>query len=433
MKFLTFFPEGPPQIRPPSRVYARVDRLEPRPSGGGDAVTALLDSVDADWFDRIRGEVDTLMDPRLAASLEDHVSMLEVPYERGTAHAELAVEDEEAWLELSLADGAPWPDVFHFLNLFAPPLERSLAAMHRADPPTEDDLNRMTTIDVLPESDVAELDAILGVEAPQAAAVYDVGQGGCNALLVGGAPKLYFDFGGGTRNNAPSFPPQLRSFCFDDDPPIVLSHWDDDHWSSAGRDSRAYAAMWLAPRQKVGVTHNAHIAKIHAAGGSMLLWPSGLAARTSGALTVEKCTGGPSNRNYSGLALIVEGPEGKRILFPADARYQDVPGSALDFTHLAAAHHGGLPTPRNVPPSDRAICGRLAYSYAQPNTYHHPVAAVEAKHAAVWSYDLRTEHRRPSSGLGHIHLYWDDADPDADPRCIAGGCTGTCDLTCQQR
>jgi hypothetical protein len=207
-------------------VYARLDRLEPRSGAGEEETTAVLDSIDADLFDRIGREWESLSHPRLATDIERNVSVLELPYQARAAPRELPLDDEDAWLELNLENAGRWPDVLHFLNLFAPPLERSLVGMRRADRPTERDLNRKTSIDLLPEASPSEVDGLLaGVGSPDAAAVYDIGQGACNALIGGGRPTLYFDFGGGVRGNAPSFPPQLRKFCFSFAPPIVLSHW----------------------------------------------------------------------------------------------------------------------------------------------------------------------------------------------------------------
>jgi hypothetical protein len=438
VSFLTFFPEGAPEVYAPSRVYARLDRLEPPPEDWHEGVTAVLDSVDADWFDRGGREQATLADPSFAGDVERRVSMLEVPFDRDTVRRELILGDEDPWFELLLSDSGGGRTVLHFLNLFGPPIERSLESMERTRGDIEHDLNRTTSLDAFPDADADDISALLaGIGEPEAAAVYDVGQGGCNALLNDRMPTVYFDFGGGVRNNAPSYPARLRRFCFTNAPPIVLSHWDDDHWSSAGRDTRAYAATWLVPKQKLGVSHNAHIAKIGAAGGALLYWPAGLPSATAGALTVEKCAGSPKSRNNSGLALVVEGPDeraGERMLFPADARYEDVPSSGLDFTHLVAAHHGGLTRSHIVPRSDGRACGRLVYTYGRPNRNRHPIGSVVTAHAAVWATDLRTENRGPS-GLGHVHLYWDDTDPNADPLCWTGrgGATGMCDLTCQQR
>jgi hypothetical protein len=437
MSFLTFFPDGPPQVEPPSRVFARVDRLEPPLEGYEETPTVVLDSVDAEWFEYVGRERDTLADPAIAEELERRVSVLEVPFARGEVRHGLAQGDERAWLELSLGEPGRGRIAFHYLNLFAPPLRRSVVSLQRAPREVEGDLNRTTSLDVFPDAEEDEIAMLLaGVREPEAAAVYDVGQGACNALLGGGAPTLYFDLGGSVRGHARSFPPRLRTFCFDNDPPIVLSHWDHDHWSSAGRDRRAHAARWLAPRQTLGVTHNAFVGKIHAAGGALLLWPARLPRYTVRGVTLEQCTGAAKSRNDSGLALVVEGAgdrSAERMLFPADAAYDVIPSAALDFTHLVVAHHGGRTGSSFVPHSDGRACGRLVYSYGLPNR-HHPFASVVTAHAAVWANDLRTATRGPS-GLGHVHLYWDDLDLDADPTCRTGvPCGGgLCDLTCQQR
>jgi hypothetical protein len=63
-------------------------------------------------------------------------------------------------------------------------------------------------------------------------------QGASNAAVAAGVVWLYFDLGGAVNGNLGTFPPELRRFCFSTHPPVVLSHWDWDHWSSASRGGR---------------------------------------------------------------------------------------------------------------------------------------------------------------------------------------------------
>ena len=87
-------------------------------------------------------------------------------------------------------------------------------------------------------------------------AVYDVGQGNANALLNEYLiPEMYFDpvrlfmvIKNSTQNLV---------FCFTNNPAIILSHWDADHWAGtyATMVGKTYPAMnrtWIAPLQKVG-------------------------------------------------------------------------------------------------------------------------------------------------------------------------------------
>jgi hypothetical protein len=68
---------------------------------------------------------------------------------------------------------------------------------------------------------------------------YDVGQGTALGLLCGSEDaRLFFDLGGGAYGNKKTRPNPLR-FCWRANPPIVLSHWDTDHWAGETSDRRS--------------------------------------------------------------------------------------------------------------------------------------------------------------------------------------------------
>lgn len=74
-----------------------------------------------------------------------------------------------------------------------------------------------------------------------AVAVYDVGQGNCNAIVDQNSyPRIFFDYGWAPNFHAksrPSLPLQLHCLDFCVTAPVVLSHWDMDHWSYAIKSS----------------------------------------------------------------------------------------------------------------------------------------------------------------------------------------------------
>lgn len=433
MSFLKFYGEDAPEPEPPRRVYARVDHIE-RPSPDERRVV-LLDSVDADW---ISGYWPiSLVEPWGADEAGERVSVVETWLDPGEKHLKedlgVPAEEDEGWLELELGDPGTGRPVRHYLNLYAAGLERAISSVSRPPPSVEANLTSTTSLRELADAARDEIEAVLqGIGAAEAAAIYDVGQGNCNALLRGAFPVLYFDLGGGVLQNAHTFPQALHEFCFTKEPPIVLSHWDWDHWSSANRDTRALASTWIVPRHdnSLGPVHATFLGKIRSQGRA-LIWPQAVDDISAGDLTVLRCTGRPKQRNSSGLALLLERQsEGMwaRMLFPGDCAYDHVPRSRLDYTHVVVPHHGGRTGSTFVPAPDGVTCGRLVYSYGANNSYGHPFPDVVRDHACLWATDLRTE-ARDSSGLGHIHLYWDEATPDAHPPC--GG--RLCQLTCHQR
>jgi hypothetical protein len=448
MSFLTY--EGREaavaERRPPRRVYARVDQielpppergwLEPGREAGSDSDEWLdglreasgvvqLDTVDADWFDEALRSTDRSMSHNV-----DEADWKIAAIDARLGDLPAVSETEETWLELELEESGPWPLVLLYVNLYAAPLERRLRAATRVLPDTELELVEKTRLDDVADASEDALEAALGrSNQPEAAAVYDVGQGNCTAVIENGFPVLYVDLGGGVKGNRNTFPSALTAFCFTEKPTIVLSHWDSDHWSSANRDPRAYRRTWIVPRQapSLGPIHKTFLGRILQHGGTVLVWPRhGLASVRAGPCELLKCTGAPSSRNDSGLALVLEravdGMSG-RMLFPGDASYDRIPISG-DFTHVVVPHHGAKTHAASAPGPDGLPFGRLVYSFGAGNSYEHPVAATRQLHKA-WPEVRATALRHPS-GLGHVHVYWDSSAPAAHPPCGGKHCTLTC-------
>jgi beta-lactamase superfamily II metal-dependent hydrolase len=232
-----------------------------------------------------------------------------------------------------------------------------------------------------------------GVPAFSQVLAIDVGQGGSNALIdPAGEPQLYFDVGAGMGKHARSTPPDLQ-FCHCAQAPIILSHWDTDHWAGARVDARLLEHTWIVPRQKIGPTHSKFAIDILVSGGCILIcddpsilnvslfWQnSRRSAQTPGPdqiLTIVPCIG--KSRNDSGLALRVR-DELRQLdwLLTGDASYDKIPASnsPVEFAAVTASHHGAkqprvrslIPT-RTIPSNKYA---RLLYSYATPNKFGHP-------------------------------------------------------------
>jgi hypothetical protein len=416
----------------PDRVYARVDRFEPADLEG-KAGSLLLDCVDADWFDEVGREVRWLADPDLADEVDRRISVIELEIHRDGRFYSPWRRRVGSWVELRLGSGGD--DVLHYPNLFLPPVSRALSTLSHLPGALENDLRAKTGLRLLRDADPEALtQAIDDAGRVDAAAVYDVGQGGCSALLRDGLPRLYFDFGGAALSSTKTFPEALTRFCFSRSPPVVLSHWDWDHWSSARRDPRALERTWIVPRHdnQLGPVNTRFLGDLLAK-GRVLVWPAGLPSARVGQVTISACTGPAGRHNDSGLAMTVAAPEGRgdgRMLFPGDAGYRFVPGSKAAFTSVVVPHHGGVADSSWVAGSDGAEAGRLVYSYGAGNFYRHPFSDVERAHKAAWPW-RRTRHTalRGPEGLGHVHLYWDPGDAAATPRCNGRHC----DLGCRQR
>lgn len=213
-------------------------------------------------------------------------------------------------------------------------------------------------------------------------AVYDVGQGACQAIVDRRRhlPLLYVDFGGGVLYNRWTFPRDTAGFCFTQRPPVVLSHWDWDHWSSAALFPEALRAHWLTPPVP-GTPIQQSLAAALYKSGRLHVWPDGGVGeiRRPG-LRIERCTGKTSNDN--GLAVTAySGATGKRnCLLPGDTSYRYIPSvlAGERFSALCMSHHGGKLHSMHYP---TAKSRSVAVNSAGPrNSYKHPLLSTVAAH-----------------------------------------------------
>lgn len=409
----------------PARVYARLAQVEEDEKDDRGDVLQFA-AVDADWSDH-RWSDHRAEDLKSLHVFDDApISVVEIRRDQaeraGFTVREDQVAEEDAWVQITF--GGNGEEIEHFLNLFADPLIRRLSGIGRIPRALLQRLTIITSLNGVRAASRTEIQDALDVSGSlEAVAVYDVGQGNCNAVVDGAfRPLLYFDIGGGVLHNHRTFPSVLSQFCFTASPTIVLSHWDWDHWSSAARDPRATHATWIVPDQQLDPVHAAMASQI-LANGTLLIWPAGLPSVSFSSLEIRKCTGKP--RNHDGLALLVSDPagDGAQILLTGDARYTAIPGAlGPNYAGLVASHHGGRMSSRRVP--GRATTGteRVAYSYGVPNSYGHVLPATRANHqAGGWTAELETTATmvpRPA----HCALGWTALTPGLTP---CGGATAS--------
>jgi len=452
--------------KPPRRLYALLDQSDVTIT---ERRRLLFDSVDADWFDHVGRDV--FEQPRQPTAVREYyerapVYVLQWDVKPSAPPATLqqlnlglphSQEDEtwlapieREWIELSISPAfGPQPEAQLFYNLFAEPLPISIENSRRLSP-YSDPVGALANSDPLapiPDSTVPKIRraiaSTLGTRDIEHVGIYDIGQGSCAGLSSGGRTVIYADFGGGVLGNSHTFPPAMKSFCFcaSRRPPVVLSHWDWDHWSSANRDTRALASTWIVPRQQpLGHVHGTFIAAVQAAGGQFLIWPQGGAVCSVGQITLDKCTG--SRRNDSGLALTVAAPPtqtGDPVLLPGDATYSHLPSTiAAPFDSIACPHHGGAMRGAAAPACPGQPHSRLAYSYGSGNGYQHPLPLTRSTHDGAQWFDpavkatntplVRETAHRSAARLGHIAVGWRIWNRPPPISCTAT----TCDLAIQQ-
>ncbi|MEB1795937.1 hypothetical protein VDR45_09550 [Xanthomonas campestris pv. campestris] len=381
-----------PERPHPKGLYAQVDFIEPL--GEGLALVGF-DGVDAQWFVEFSNAVGLNKNSKdvrrcMAFSKDAPLFHLQVTMFFDDASRRFS-QKSQRWLFLDLSNNGKLRGQL-YQTLFSQPQSVAFDALRL---PSKDRTHRllnnfMRVPDQAPMPHSGPEPKLLDIEE---LAVLDVGQGSANALLCReGIARLYFDVGCGVYRNAPTRPPNI-SFCQCENPVVVLSHWDADHWAGATIDTELLKRIWIAPVPQT-IKHIVFLMNIWDAGGTTLLLSS-----TSGTIPLSpgiklvRCEGPASNRNESGLALIAE-REGKRWLLPGDASYHNIPGALKRrVTGLVATHHGArVHGPGALAPLPAVGYARLAYSFGPGNAHgnygvsHPRPAGVHAYHTAGWTH-----------------------------------------------
>lgn len=432
-----FFNREPPRGETPGRVYALFDQRSDE--------SVYLDCVNADWFDSLDSEGSFSWWSEVADRAPLHV--LELPSSSplglsmfSPSLASRSKGDEpdgdddsgdRSWIQVTLNPGGGG-DARIYHGLFGEP--ESIGIDYVAEAPTETARRLSRTFDLSTKTaPLAQIQNVLAsVPSPiEWVGVYDVGQGSANGLCDEEAfPLVYFDVGGGVLANKSSFSSNFLDFCYTRSPIVVLSHWDWDHWSSAARFPQCQSLTWIVPNQVLGAVHATMAAAI-ATHGSLLVWPAGLGGVQAGQITVEQCTG-LSGRNHTGLAMLVDGPNGELpILLTGDARYSAIPSGFADVMSIVAAHHGADMRSKATPTCSGDPAARVAYSYGGGNTFGHPRTCTYDRHQAngwphsnthpVGAVDRHTTHLRPA--LGNIALGWSATTPPPCQACSGRFCS----------
>ena len=425
-RIFNIYGEGWPEF--PRRAFARLDQTEPPDVRESEEAVFVFDSVDADWSGFAPGGDFDLTQPektrkRLAGfwkaifgppSLPRPVNpfdpmpiyRIEITARRADRFWDTLTNfSEEQWVTLVLDNTGSFPvDVYG--GIFAAAVEASLASAARSSPAESAALDAQFDIDLWPNATDEQIDkALSAIGDPESLVAYDVGQGTALGVLDRyESVQLFFDLGAGAYGNIKTRPAQLR-FCWRAKPPVILSHWDTDHWAGEGRDPRAVKATWVAPRQSnLGPTHHAFAGKI-ATSGKLLIWaaPAGTVRHCAfGArhtLTLARCTG--RSRNGSGIAALVQTEDGEAWLLTGDAGYHEL-GLTLpaQLRTVVVPHHGADMGSNSIPPPRPNGYTRLVYSFGPDNSHgrtkiKHPTSAAVRDHI----------------GSGWQHGTWNTATP----------------------
>ncbi|WP_202401835.1 hypothetical protein [Pseudomonas oryzihabitans] len=386
---------------------------------------------------------------------------------------------ENAWFkfEVSLTHRIGFTPALIYPGLFATPIPAFVQGM-MPTPVHAKALAEIFSLQHFPKISKVGLKATFKGISADMLAVYDVGQGNANALLRSRSnvsclplPALYFDLGAGVYRNKHTTPTHLQ-FCFSLNPPILLSHWDADHWAGAYATRvgnppihSALLRTWIAPLQTVGPLHVVFANEIIAQGGSLFIYnpAPGTVDRISLPMGTELrlALGTGSGRNDTGIAATIERKNlnpSRTWLLTGDCNYMYIEPLLAPTNPIAVVvpHHGAnLKGGAAAPNPFRGANGycRLIYSFGPDNAHgatgvrHPTLNAATLNIGSGWAhgawqlpapantlpnhiYDVRATARHTVAGaaganLGGILVGWNGIPAVFNSPCGGRFCTTT--------
>jgi hypothetical protein len=271
-------------------------------------------------------------------------------------------------------------------------LNRNLRRLRRA---LENVLGRLPEID---NPFKLKIDRTICQKKSSAVAIYNVGQGNCNALIdKNEVPHVFFDLGeAGLKSTFASkkfrLNPSLKM-----NPPVILSHWDYDHWAIAKRIPNTKKLLWIAPDQGALRIRSADFAKGLIRDKKLkIIRTPGVKFVAPGIFILKLAL--PGKFNNSGLVTLVElGAKNhpKRVLLPGDASYARIISAqnswGAGLAGLNASHHGGIQKPAGIFVSPDRKGRFYAVSVGKHKRYKHPSAShLKGLSRRQWGNNLNT-------------------------------------------
>lgn len=253
---------------------------------------------------------------------------------------------------------------------------------------------------------------------------FDVGQGDCIGLLdQAGDVFCYVDYGGFHDHPDAAHPAHTARRLPDTVKgrrvPVVLTHWDIDHYLSAHRKNTAMQqCRWLVPRQLA----SPHAVRFAARLANAACWPESqgstpvrIAVGATDEIEIRKCkafdpTATHEDRNLSGLAITLvhtyADARAAMIVLPGDCAFHRIPHCPnVEIRGLVAYHHGShvhwsAATTSAI--AKRASPRAMFYSHGR-NAYGHPVRTNYAPH---WDPHADTAPAVRARGAESTDIVW---------------------------
>lgn len=420
-------------------LFAQIDQSSVSPSGGRESDEWVFDAFVATEAVK-QGLVPSESTDEEALDVHYPVVLVAIDGELVRRHFRVRpLISGTAWYELTLQEHGDVPA--RVIGAPEDDREVSISALRRVDRNQARRLDALVEMPRGEETSAAVLKQLFheldrSDEAPDVVVV-DVGQGALAAVCARGGgdqPLLFVDLGWPTnfnRRGQPSCRPDVTGLKT----PVLLTHWDWDHWGLA-LDAIKWAGTpkhcvikwnvaalerpWVVPgvgKQWGGVKLSPmhwRFALALARKGNLYRWPAPNVVISNHWLMVTPVNGGkPGNRNNHGLVAVVadqlNGLEPRRaILLPGDADYSHLPflkpgrSPAYSFSGLSASHHGGKVTSAKIPVA--ASPAWLAISVGMGNKYKHPAKQAQCGYIEKgWTWQAPTSHRSSTIAKNCAH------------------------------
>ncbi|KAF3228759.1 hypothetical protein TWF106_006279 [Orbilia oligospora] len=227
--------------------------------------------------------------------------------------------------------------------------------------------------------------------------IYQVGQGHA-AHVYDEDDEVIFanDFGYG-KLPANSVEIVANHMLKQDETPILLSHWDADHYRIALSGTakgyahtkfHSYLRSWIAPGSShiIGSIAN-ELAWGVQSKGNLVQWTDSVAEYKAGNMKIIRCMRNkqfnlPDKNNLGALALLIGSGE-QKLLYPGDANFESIPNVEKlsgKLRTVIATHHGSTRSLRghgqmgeNIPTSS-PLRSHAIFSYAKGNSFGHNIS-----------------------------------------------------------
>lgn len=436
----------------PPFVYARVEYVD---RDQDDRLVIGLDAVSArsaeevtsqlspeGWATAWRAGFEGLGEARRLSERFDRLELIHLVVTLQPDEREFLclLTSKQSWIPLHIGIGRV--PATAYVALFAVGQHTNIEIGIAPDEATAALLNSAFSMNSWPQTQLGQIGGEFGQVDAGYWHAFDVGQGSANGFAGVGPVTLFHDLGCGAYANATTAPANAV-VCHSFDAPIVLSHWDTDHWAGARRfaptsDPQAFLRrVWIAPFDPtIGGKHATFACSILAAGGALKILPpvpgTSQWVNILNGRQLRLIKGNGTSRNGSGVAMELM-DSGRRWLLTGDTDYRYLdPHLADEYVAMSVPHHGAGARRKSLPPRPVSGYARLVYSFGHDNTYGHPRQKCINDHVnRGWSHGgwsgkspARAQNRATGCNtpgqqhLGGVAVGWTGAPPSqAAPAC----------------